>query len=490
MVVLVALSLVGSACGARVSPYLGAGASLGAGSSNNSTSSGGTTPGSGTTPGASNAGQGATGAGSSSGSGTSSGGGGGSGAAPQVAAASKFDFTPQTEAGACQGTAGNTASGPGVTPNSITFGNVSGLTGPLSGNFTQPPQAVQALFDAVNSAGGICGRKLILDTEDDQQNSTTDAADVQNLIAKPVFAFVGSTSDADDGGVPYMDQAGIPDFGFAINCNRSESKTYWSAAGGSCSQKGSTYYIGDGTFALAQQAGYLPKKVAFLAYSIPISAQAANQFAYVYQHTFGGDVCYEDTSISPVSASLESDVEQMQANGCQGVYSFMDVTGNAKLLQALQQQNVNLSYVAATFDAYTPVQIQTAGQSASQKFTVALPFIPLDEKNPMDTMYQQQLAQYVPGAQPSGFGFLAWLAGQMMIYTLLQAGRNPTWASIDNALNSLQNYDSGGATGPYTPSTHSVALCTMDAWVQGSQFVRRDPSSGFFCGGQLAQASS
>ncbi|MDE3085527.1 MAG: ABC transporter substrate-binding protein [Acidobacteriota bacterium] len=478
----VALALLMTACGARVGPYLGASQGVGGGG--------------GATQGSTDTGPAGTGpvAGPASGpAGPSPAAAAGGGGTPNVAAASQFDFTPQTEAGACQGAAGNTASAPGITPNSVTFGNVSGLTGPLSGSFTQGAQGVQALFDAVDAAGGICGRKLALVTEDDQQNASTNESDVQGLIAKPVFAFAGSTSDADNGGVPDMTKAGIPDFGFAINCIRSESSTYWSPAGGSCYQPQGPgqgpYAVGDGTFALDQQQGYLPKKMAFLAYSIPISAQAAQQFAYVYQHTFGGDVCYQDTSISPVSASLESDVEQMQSNGCQGVYTFMDVTGNSKLLQALQQQNVNLGLVGSTFDSYTPVQIQTAGQSASQKLTIALPFIPLSEHQHMDDMYQSQLKQYVPGAQPSGFGFLAWLAAQMMIYAVLQAGRNPTWASLDNALNGLKNFDDGGAVGPYSPGSHGVAPCTMDVWVQGSDFVRRSPSSGLFCGGQTVQAS-
>lgn len=481
--VVAALSLVGAACGARVGPYLGAGQGSGGGGIS-------TGPSSNSAAGPTSSGGGPTSSGGATGAQTASGGGGGTGAAPQIP--SGFNFTPQQEAAACQGSAGNTASAPGISTNAIQVGDVSGLSGPLSGSFPQGPQAVQALFDAVNAAGGICGRQLQLTVEDDGQNSSTNQSDVQNLINKPVFAFAGSTSDADNGGVPAMVQANTPDFGFAINCVRSESATYWSVDGGSCYQPpgSNSFYIGDGTPLLAQQSGYLPKKMAFLAYSIPISAQAAQEFAYMYQHTFGGTVCYTDYSISPVSASLESDVEQMQANGCQGVYTTLDLTGNAKLLQALQQQNVSLGYVGTTFDGYTPQQIATAGESAAQGLLVSLPFIPLNENQPMDSMYKQQLSQYIPSSQPSGFGFLAWLAGQMMIYALLQAGRNPTRASVVSVLNGLQNYTAGGAVGPHAPSNKGWATCQVDVTVKGNDFVRKAPASGLFCGGTEVPGSA
>jgi ABC-type branched-subunit amino acid transport system substrate-binding protein len=377
-----------------------------------------------------------------------------------------------------------------VTPTSITFGNVSGLTGPLTGSFSQGSQGVEALFSAVNAAGGICGRKLGLDVEDDQQNASTNASDVADLIPK-VMAFVGSTGDADNGGVPAMTQAGIPDVGFAINCDRSEEPVYWSPAGGSCDQPtaGGPYYVSDGIFQLAKASGYLPTKMAFLSYSIAISAQAAEQFETVYKAE-GGTVCYTDFAVSPASASLESDVESMQQAGCNGVLDTMDVTGNAKMLQAMQQQSYIPGYVAATFDAYTPDLLTVAGQQAAQGLIVGLPFIPLNEPQTMDQMYQQQLATYEPGDSPSGFGFLAWEAAQMLIYALIQSGHNPTRASVVKVFDSLTDWTGGGALGGYTPSTRGVYDCDVDAEVKGAGFVRKAPASGLFCGGKAVQASS
>jgi branched-chain amino acid transport system substrate-binding protein len=500
--------LVAASCGARVGPYLGAGGTAG----NNSGPSAAQAVGATTTTAA--GGAASTGPGTSSGPGVktaasaspgarpAAGAGPGAGAAPAPAPAassapapaasptsSGFNFSPAAEAAACNGSTGNTASDVGVSPTSITFGNVSGLTGPLSGSFPQSSQAVEAAFSAINAAGGICGRKLTLDVEDDQQNASTNASDVADLIPK-VLTFVGSSSDADNGGVPAMTSANIPDVGFAINCNRSEEPVYWSPAGGSCNQSppGGPYYQSNGLYQLAKQGGYFPTKMAFLAYSIAISAQAAQQYEKVYQAE-GGTVCYSDFAVSPASASLESDVASMQQAGCNGVIDTMDVTGNAKLLQAMQQQSYTPAYVAATFDAYTPDMLSVAGQSAAQGLIVGLPFIPLNEPQPMVQMYQQQLTTYEPGDSPSGFGFLAWEDAQMLVYALIQSGHNPTRASIVKVFNSLQNWNGGGALGGYTPSSHGVYNCTVDVQIKGSSFVRKAPASGLFCGGQATQAS-
>jgi ABC-type branched-subunit amino acid transport system substrate-binding protein len=497
VLVVLVVALIATACGARVAPFLGTNSVAQGGSSTQSggSSSAAVT----TTTGLASTGGGTAGgtSGGTAGSGGSGGSGGGSssGATPAAALAaptsSGFNFAAQAEAADCPGSAGNGSSDVGVSPSQLTFGNVSGLTGPLTNSFNQGTQGVEALFAAVNASGGICGRKLSLDAEDDQQNAATNASDVADLVPK-VLAFVGSTSDADNGGVPGLIQANVPDVGFAINCNRSESPVYWSVAAGSCYQPQGTsgpYFLTNSYFKLAKEAGYLPTKMAFLAYSIAISAQAAQQIEQVYK-SLGGTVCYTDFSVSPASASLESDVLAMQQAGCNGSYDTMDVTGNAKLLQAMQQLSYKPPYVAATFDAYTPAMVTQAGQSAAQGLIVNLPFDPLSESQPMVQLYQSQLATYEPGDQPSGFGFLAWEGAQMLIYALLQSGHSPTRASIAKVLNSLQNWTGGGALGGYTPNTRSVYNCDVDVEIQGSSFVRKAPSSGLYCGGQLTQASS
>jgi hypothetical protein len=109
----------------------------------------------------------------------------------------------------------------------------------------------------------------------------------------------------------------------------------------------------------------------------------------------------------------------------------------------------------------------------------------------MVQMYEQQLATYEPGDQPSGFGYLAWISGQMLVYALIMSGHDPTRATLVKWFDTLTNWTGGGSLGAYTPSSRGIGLsepgCNIDVEIQGDGFVRKSPPSGFFCGGQLVQ---
>ncbi|MEV4217543.1 ABC transporter substrate-binding protein [Nonomuraea sp. NPDC049725] len=92
---------------------------------------------------------------------------------------------------ACSGEGGG-ADGP------IKVGSINGITGLFQ--TPEVPQAVKAVFDEVNAAGGIGGRKLELISKDDAMNPqrSTEAA-IELIESEEVVALVGSSSAVDCG---------------------------------------------------------------------------------------------------------------------------------------------------------------------------------------------------------------------------------------------------------------------------------------------------
>src|SRR5689334_13302954 len=101
---------------------------------------------------------------------------------------------------------------PGVTPEAIKIGTFGALTGPgyLYGKLTM--NGVEAVFDEVNAAGGINGRKLELVREDDRCDPAAAISAVNKLIhQEEVFALIGGgCSNATFAAREAIEQAKIP----------------------------------------------------------------------------------------------------------------------------------------------------------------------------------------------------------------------------------------------------------------------------------------
>src|SRR5581483_8255757 len=116
---------------------------------------------------------------------------------------------------AAQSTAGNTASAPGVTPTSITVGQIADISEPVPGLFKSAQVALQAYAAYVNSQGGVNGRKLIVDSRDSAFNPSKITSDAQDIAAHD-FAFVGNYTLFDIGMQPTIDSQHVPNVSVAI----------------------------------------------------------------------------------------------------------------------------------------------------------------------------------------------------------------------------------------------------------------------------------
>lgn len=100
----------------------------------------------------------------------------------------------------------------GITKDTITIGGMGPLTGPLAGLVLPGLHAVEAVFEEVNDAGGIHGRKLIYKTEDDECQPSKGVGAIKKLIheVKPFMIVGGGCSNASIAQRPEITAAKIP----------------------------------------------------------------------------------------------------------------------------------------------------------------------------------------------------------------------------------------------------------------------------------------
>ena len=107
----------------------------------------------------------------------------------------------------------NAASDPGVTDTEIVLGMQLPQSGPASPGYNKVDDAMRAYFDYVNSKGGVNGRMIRLEVEDDTYKAGLTVSTASKLInQKKVFAFVGSIgTQTHISVIKDINRRGIPD---------------------------------------------------------------------------------------------------------------------------------------------------------------------------------------------------------------------------------------------------------------------------------------
>lgn len=120
-------------------------------------------------------------------------------------------------AAGCGGSASPSSSGnggataPGVTGDTIQLGTTNAVTGAVSGPASLTQAGAQAVFDSVNAAGGVNGRKLKVDVLDDAYTAPRAVANVRTFINQPVFAVYGGYGTVPAQSIaPILEQAKVP----------------------------------------------------------------------------------------------------------------------------------------------------------------------------------------------------------------------------------------------------------------------------------------
>jgi substrate-binding family protein len=390
----------------------------------------------------------------------------------------------------------------GVSDTQVRIGQIITDYPNLPQQFGPAYEGLSAYVKLVNERGGVCGRKLAIEVDNDQANPS--AHDYESM-AQRVFAFVGNESlldgfdyqtsppfypkyrDARTGGF-------VPDVGgLALAYGRAQSPMHAGVIG----SVSPVLRAGGEERYFVKHAAYPCRKasVVFVVEPTGASQDQAELGKAALAESWGAGLGY--SRVREYQASLGSPVlvyrgivENMVRDGVNCVFSYTDLASNINLVNAMYEEGVwppkkcnrldksqCFGVVWVPFAAYDPQFIADAegGGEAAMGVVSYLPHLPVDETStPALRAYLRALAACNAAryagcgsgrAEPSTFSLVGFASGIMFVEALSHCGGAPKRSCVMGFLKRLKGFDAGGLIGGTTPFA-----CTFAAYGSYGRF--------------------
>lgn len=376
-------------------------------------------------------------------------------------------------------TAAELASTTGVTKNTVTVGNVSIISGPVPGLFEGAPTGVKAYFAYLNSKGGIHGRKLELNSQDDGFSGSANAAETQQIINSD-FAMVGNFSLFDNYGCPLLaDNPAVPDVSVTLD---------------------------PGTGALPNDFSVQPLKqglslgpLTYLRHKYPkdttlgtIVSDAQTAIAQwdgekAGLEKAGFKVKYVD-EVNPLQSDFTTDVINMRNDGVDALYmTALDWQVAADIMRDAYQQDWHPALIFSGGPVYADQFIKSAGGAAVVDGIwvgqVQALYLGQDEKAvPADKLFLHWVKKVNPSWTPDLYTLFGWASAELFAQALQAAGPDPTRGAVLAALHKINKFDADGLLATADPAGKVPSRCYLIARIENGQFKRVHPAhTGFAC---------
>jgi len=360
----------------------------------------------------------------------------------------------------------------------ITVGFIYSATGPASSSYVGSQWGAEARIDAQNAAGGVNGHKIRLVVADDQSNPAVNQTAAQELVqAKGAFAVIEDSSLA-FGGAKYLNQAGVPVTGAAVDGPEWNEKPYsnmFSVTPPSVGPAGGVTYGYTTNAVFLHQLGV--KRLAGIVYSIQSAISSMNQL-YVSGAHLGIKNCYENTSIPFGDMDFGSEALAIKSAGCDGAVGVSLLATDIAFSQALKQAGVHAAQLYYTAYDQNLVSNPTSLRAMQGDYTTV--FVDFGHPGAAARRMLSDLKRYTafPGGIPSLNITQGYEAADLMIKGLELAGTNPTRQAFISRLRRVSRYDAGGLlTTPVTFEHFDTAgilpkvSCSLYARIEGNGYV-------------------
>lgn len=366
--------------------------------------------------------------------------------------------------------------GPGISAGEIDVGNVGTLTGPIPGELVGAEHGMTAFAAYLDSVGGICGRKLVVKAADDNLDASQNATATQSL-AGSVFAFVGSFSGVDEGGVSVLQSTGVPDVGQASSNQRFDLANNFSPdpLPVGLDMSPFIYFKQKYPQAVTHMAILIENQPAIMAYG-DAEEQALESLGYKFVYT--------DSNIELTQTDFSADAQAMKAAGAQGLVYYAVGAYYGYVAKAMQNAGLQMPLADYGQNAYDQAFLSTAGSAANGAvlWSNLAMFDGEDGASvPTVTLFDKWY-RALYSTTPDELAAWGWMAG-MLFVDGLNAGGGLTRAALTNGLKQVTNFDAGGMVAPDNPAGKTPPGCYLIIDVVNQRFVRDpvDPTTGYDC---------
>ena len=350
--------------------------------------------------------------------------------------------------GLSAGSAGaQSSSAEGVTDKTVKLGFIGSETGVASPNFEDTGKACQARVDDQNAKGGVNGRKIQLEAVDDQSSGANLTA-AQDLVQnRHVFAVVNNSSFAFLS-YRYLLGAGVPLIGGGFDGNYYSQKGNENIidAGGNGSPPPTGIIFTNGTD-VAKKLG--ATKIGSVGYGVsPSSSGVAKDTQKYAAKASGLKPVYLNTAVDFGTTDVGPIVLGLKNAGADAVYLPLDGNTNLAIAQGLQQNGVPMKAVLMASGYGQAMLDSPITKTLNSVDVVSQIYKPAELKDdPAVKKFRANLKKYAGKTGVPDYGaYTGYIACDLAITGLQQAGQNPTRQGFIDGLHKLGTYNAADLT--------------------------------------------
>jgi ABC-type branched-subunit amino acid transport system substrate-binding protein len=335
----------------------------------------------------------------------------------------------------------------GVGPTSVLVGQSAAFSGPAQELGNEMRRGVQAYFDAVNRAGGVNGRKLVLKSLDDGYEASRAAANTKKLIDDGVFALLGYVgTPTSEAAKPIFTEAQVPFVG--------------AFTGAELLRQPFNRYI------FNVRASYFAETDAIVDLLTRLNI---TRIAVFYQND-----SYGQAGLTGVTRAMDKRKMKILATGTverntvdvaaavqtiskadpQAVVMISAYKSCAAFIKEMKKAGSHPQFMNVSFVGSRALAAELGDTGRGVGISQVVPY-PWNLGTPIVRDYQKHLSA-AGGGDDFTFGSLeGYIAARVFVEGLRRSGREPTRDSFIAALETLRDYDVGGFIVTYTPADHN-----------------------------------